>query len=721
MDKINLERIRTWSEKAVKEYLILRNKDVDGDFETLVFRVFSAIENETPIDNESEDRQRLLVCEYKSKLILRGCVIPDPFSLKKNWLSESGSGLYKWPSIYYTDIEKYLRKLEQPYELMNRLDSDYKEGKAYRYYKCEFVKEIYFHEITEESDFCFLKSRVTPSQRTSSTPYHVWAAVKKDNERPGGEINSAYCTCIAGLLGCCNHVIAMLFRVEAAVCTGATKPSCTSVFAKWKVPSGIKTVLTHKPLCDVVFNKHHYKKGNKPTEIKIEESNKSLKEYVFCTDEQKQLLSNKNQFRDYLYKSLKDVSHNSCFVELYNGKSKKVEKSKVNLPLGVVESANNFKIDSNLSLTENVNCFTESLALNDMQIKSIEEATRMQSSSSIWFNQRQGRITASKFKSVFTRIESKHDSAALLKTITKINKFETFATRHGIATEAHAKRAVVKILKENGHKNIKFYDSGMQIYKKFQFISASPDLIVECCCGIGCVEIKCPYIIRDTIPTVLNYNSLHINVEGKVCLKKTHDHYFQIQGQLGVLNILHAWYFVFTHHGHYLESILFDKIFFERMLKNLLEFWYDHLAPFLLYTNTSSNELQQFSPSDNLKSAVSDVREVVMTKILPLKKSLKSKSPMSLVSTKRAKISRPKQSLKSKSLIPVLSTPRYVCSVCKTVVPYIAETFEENSVACETCNSWFHFHCVGIKTANDIPSDDDSWMCEECKNVFLKQ
>ncbi|XP_065642246.1 uncharacterized protein LOC136073896 [Hydra vulgaris] len=290
MDKINLERIRTWSEKALKEYLILRNKDVDGDFETLVFRVFSAIENETPIDNESEDRQRLLVCEYKSKLILRGCVIPDPFSLKKNWLSESGSGLYKWPSIYYTDIEKYLRKLEQPYELKNRLDSDYKEGKAYRYYKCEFVKEIYFHEITEESDFCFLKSRVTPSQRTSSTPYHVWAAVKKDNERPGGEINSAYCTCIAGLLGCCNHVIAMLIRVEAAVCTGATKPSCTSVFAKWKVPSGIKTVLTHKPLCDVVFNKHHYKKGNKPTEIKIEESNKSLQKNMFFVQ------TNKNNF-----------------------------------------------------------------------------------------------------------------------------------------------------------------------------------------------------------------------------------------------------------------------------------------------------------------------------------------------------------------------------------------------------------------------------------------
>ena len=39
---------------------------------------------------------------------------------------------------------------------------------------------------------------------------------------------SAYCSCPAGLPGSCNHVAGMLFRIEAAVIAGVTKPTCTS-------------------------------------------------------------------------------------------------------------------------------------------------------------------------------------------------------------------------------------------------------------------------------------------------------------------------------------------------------------------------------------------------------------------------------------------------------------------------------------------------------------
>ena len=53
----------------------------------------------------------------------------------------------------------------------------------------------------------------------------------------------------------------MLFRVEAAaICSGATKPSSTSMLACWNVPTGCKTTLVHKPLADMTFHKHHYKK-----------------------------------------------------------------------------------------------------------------------------------------------------------------------------------------------------------------------------------------------------------------------------------------------------------------------------------------------------------------------------------------------------------------------------------------------------------------------------
>ena len=39
------------------------------------------------------------------------------------------------------NIEKFLCQINKSSDLLLRLKSDYKEGKAYRYYKCEFVKE----------------------------------------------------------------------------------------------------------------------------------------------------------------------------------------------------------------------------------------------------------------------------------------------------------------------------------------------------------------------------------------------------------------------------------------------------------------------------------------------------------------------------------------------------------------------------------------------------
>ena len=79
------------------------------------------------------------------------------------------------------------------------------------------LKDIFYHHVSSESKYCILKTRVTPSRRTSNTAYHFWAIVEKNGERSGGNIYSAYCTCTSGLLGYCNHVTAMLFGVEAAV------------------------------------------------------------------------------------------------------------------------------------------------------------------------------------------------------------------------------------------------------------------------------------------------------------------------------------------------------------------------------------------------------------------------------------------------------------------------------------------------------------------------
>ena len=83
-----------------------------------------------------------------------------------------------------------------------------------------------------------MKTRCASSQRVYSRTYDVWAIIQKDTEEcPGGEVVSAYCSCPSGLLGSCNHVAGMLFRTEAAVITGVTKPTCTSRLSEWVIPS----------------------------------------------------------------------------------------------------------------------------------------------------------------------------------------------------------------------------------------------------------------------------------------------------------------------------------------------------------------------------------------------------------------------------------------------------------------------------------------------------
>ena len=208
------------------------------------FRAFVAHSKNVLVDPNLEYEERSILEEYQSKLKVDSDVIPDPMALKTRWVGEE-NGISKSPSIFYNDVANYL-KIIGP-DFINRLDREYKLGKAYRDFADNFVREIYYHNISEKSEYCILKCRVFLSRKVSSKPYHVWAAVVKDvdNDFPGGTIKAVYCTCTASLGVSCNHITAFLFRVESFVVTGKTKPSKTSQLCNWNVPSGTKLILHH--------------------------------------------------------------------------------------------------------------------------------------------------------------------------------------------------------------------------------------------------------------------------------------------------------------------------------------------------------------------------------------------------------------------------------------------------------------------------------------------
>ena len=100
-----------------------------------------------------------------------------------------------------------------------------------------------------------MKFKVVPSHsRVKSKRYDVWDLIEKDSEIPDDTVKSAFCSCVAGLAGTCNHVVAMLFRIEHAVRFNLTKPTSASKLCTWDVPSISKVDVAPKKIKDVCFD-----------------------------------------------------------------------------------------------------------------------------------------------------------------------------------------------------------------------------------------------------------------------------------------------------------------------------------------------------------------------------------------------------------------------------------------------------------------------------------
>ena len=137
----------------------------------------------------------------------------------------------------------------------------------------------------------------------------------------------------------------------------------------------------------------------------------------------------------------------------------------------------------------------------------------------------------------------------------------------------------------------------MIINPNYPYIGASPDAIVECkCCGIRCLEIKCPYSHRgDSIPQMLGKKLyLHKNAEGKVQLMSNHSYYYQVQTQLLVTGFKFCDFFVWTDKDTFLETICVDTEIQADILSKTKSLFCSVLSPELVgkyFTNsTNSNK-----------------------------------------------------------------------------------------------------------------------------------
>ena len=124
--------------------------------------------------------------------------------------------------------------------------------------------------------------------------------------------------------------------------------------------------------------------------------------------------------------------------------------------------------------------------------------------------------------------------------------------------------------------------SGLFIHTEMSFLAASPD---------GCIykdgrriicEVKCPYNGRnEEIMPGIHFQFLE-EVDGGRRLKRNHNYYYQIMGQLAIARSQLCYFIVYTHKDFFVEAIEYDSDFFEQKMFPLLNsFYQNHYKPYI--------------------------------------------------------------------------------------------------------------------------------------------
>lgn len=170
-------------------------------------------------------------------------------------------------------------------------------------------------------------------------------------------------------------------------------------------------------------------------------------------------------------------------------------------------------------------------------------------------------------------------------------KFTTTATKWGCSHENTARQSYERIQKMK-HTDFNIENAGFFVSKKIPYIGATPDGIINCqCCGKGCIEIKCPYCLRNASPQDIIENSAFLNKIDKT-LDKDHAYHYQIQTQLFATELQFCDLVVWTKETIFIQRIYPDTPFWDKFLDKSTLFFNKIIMPELLskiWTNKKEN------------------------------------------------------------------------------------------------------------------------------------
>ena len=326
----------------------------------------------------------------------------------------------------------------------------------------------------------------------------------------------------------------------------------TSVLSSWNVPRSRKE--SNLRMSEAVFEKHDYQRSTKRRRKQIRDFDPRPEDY-------------RGNAKSLLPALLDSVRGESLGISvLFDDKycQETILSSDTCVP-----SASNIQ--------ETVVAFKQSLQMSPSQLRNIEQSTREQRESSLWFSARRYRITASHFGEILHRRRDTPPDRLVL-SILKPRKFSTPATTWGTEHEAMAIQAYIHHQHSCGRSDLTVGPCGFFVSEQHPFLGATPDGTVYDPTNpeqpFGFLEVKCPYSHRDRTPTEACARpgfccEIDTQSDGSqlIKLRRSHPYYAQVQGQMAVGDRPWCDFVIYT------KTISIERIYFDS------DYWLDTLLP----------------------------------------------------------------------------------------------------------------------------------------------
>lgn len=212
------------------------------------------------------------------------------------------------------------------------------------------------------------------------------------------------------------------------------------------------------------------------------------------------------------------------------------------------------------------------LQLNNTKFDELQQNTVGQSENKLWAVERRKRLTASNFGQI-CKLRKTTSVAGLLKSLLYSQFKGTLATNYGREKEDEA---IQQFIEETG---LQVSKCGLFVDKHKPFLAASPDGLVE---EDSVVEVKCPYKIVDLTPKEgIEQKKIDFCVfkNDTLQLKRNHNYYFQVQGQLHITGRNFCYFILWSPKGLLYEKIKRDDVFWQKMEHILETFYFECLLP----------------------------------------------------------------------------------------------------------------------------------------------